>query len=253
MTKKTVLSILISVLEPRLRKRVYVSRSGLIAGLKRRGGFGFVPGKALTPEHIFLRSLDYRGKTVYDIGGYIGLVTMFFACEVGENGRVVTFEPNPQNYTAILDHIALNGIANVQVLQLGLGSERGTLKFVVSDHKPAMGTANPKRQDKLLGQEEIKVLQIEIDTMDNQIAANDLLEPDFVKIDVEGLELDVLQGMSQTIGSCRPEMLIELHGESEREIAEFLLSHGYNIYQVEDGVDITQQNINMIYGHLYAH
>jgi FkbM family methyltransferase len=249
--KETVLSALISVLEPILRNQVYVARAGLIAGLKRRGGFGFVPKKTLTLEHMLLKSLDLEGKTVYDVGGYIGLITMFFAREVGEAGRVITFEPNPQNYYAILDHIELNGFTNVRVIQMGLGSKQETLKFVVSD--PARGTADPNKQRQLLEQESVKVSQIEVDAMDNQIAVNNLPKPDFVKIDVEGLEIDVLCGMSQTISNYRPEMLIELHGTSEREIVELLLSHNYNIYQVEDGIDITQQNIDMVRGHLHVY
>ncbi len=89
--------------------------------------------------------------------------------------------------------------------------------------------------------------------MDNQIAVNNLPGPDFVKIDVEGLEIEVLRGMSQTISDYRPKMHIELHGIREREVIELLLSHNYRIYQIEDGIDITQQNIDMIRGHLYVH
>jgi FkbM family methyltransferase len=250
MMKKQALFALIPVLRFILRNQVYVARSGLIVGLKRRGGFGFVPKKTLTREHMFLKSLDFKGKVVYDVGGHVGLVTMFFARETEETGRVVTFEPNPQNYNAILDHIELNGFTNVQVIQIGLASKRETLKFVVTDS--ALGTADPSKQKHLLRQEGVKVFQIEVDTMDNQITVNNLPKPDFVKIDVEGLEIDVLRGMSQTISNYRPEIFIELHGTSEQEIAEFLLSYNYNIYQIEDGIDITQQNINMVHGHLYA-
>lgn len=249
--KKTVLSVLTSVLEPILRNQVYVARAGLTAGLKRRGGFGFVPKKALTREHMFLKGLDLKDKTVYDVGGHIGLITMFFAREVGETGRVVTFEPNPQNYNAILDHIELNGFTNVRVIQMGLGSKRGTLKFVVTGS--ALGTAEPNRQKRLLEQKGAKVLYIQVDTMDNQIAVNNLPRPDFIKMDVEGLGMDVLRGMSQTISTCTPEIFIELHGMGEQEIAEFLLSRSYNIHQVEDDIDITRQNIDMVRGHLYAY
>lgn len=73
MIKKTVLSAVTSVLEPMLRNQVYVARAGLTAGLEHRGGFGFVPKKTLTREHTFLQSLDFRGKTVYDVGGHYRL------------------------------------------------------------------------------------------------------------------------------------------------------------------------------------
>ena len=90
---KTIKSILYSVLSALFKNQVYTSRTGLTAGLKRRGGFLPIK-KTLTREHMFLKNLDFKGKTVYDVGGHIGLITMFFAREVGEIGAVVTFEPN---------------------------------------------------------------------------------------------------------------------------------------------------------------
>lgn len=251
--KEAIRSAFTSVLTPFLKNRVYVQRTGLIAGLKRRGGLGFLPfERALTREHKFFKSLDLKGKTVYDVGGHIGLISMFFARTVGETGNVVTFEPNHQSYNAILDHINLNGFTNVRVIQMGLGSQRETLKFVAPDSDPGRGTASLDGQKRYLERKDARVFSIEVDTMDNQLAVNNLPKPDFVKIDVEGLEINVLRGMTQTISSYRPRMLIELHGISEREVVEFLLSYHYRVYQVEDDIDITRQNIDRVHGHLYA-
>lgn len=240
------------MLRPILKNQVYVARSGLVAGLKRRGGFGFIPRKTLSREHLFLKSLDFTGKTVYDIGGHIGFMTLFFARQVGETGRVVTFEPNPQNYQAILDHIQLNDFKNVQVIQIGLGRRQETLQFVVAGAS-AQGSVEASRQKQLLKQKGAKAFQIEIDTLDNQMALNNLPKPDFVKIDVEGLELDVLSGMAQTISQYRPEMHIELHGVQEEVVVKLLLAQGYNVDQIEEGINLTLQNLDRVRGHLYVH
>ena len=249
--KKHVLTALNSALHPILKNRVYIARAGLVAGLKRRGGYGFIPKRMLSLEHEFLKNLDLKGKTVYDVGGHIGLLTIFFARAVGQTGRIITFEPNPQNYKAIIDHVELNGFTNVKVIPMGLSNKRETLKFVVGHS--AQGTAAPDKQEHLLEREGVKITQIEVDTLDNLIVTNDLPKPDFVKIDVEGLELKVLQGMSQIITDYRPEMHIELHGVKEREVIELLLSYHYNLYQIEDDINITQQNIDKVRGHQYAH
>ena len=247
-------SILVSVFEPLLTpllsNRVYVARAGLVKGLKRRGGFGFLPKKKLSREHIFLKSIDFEGKTVYDVGGHIGLMKMFFARAVGDQGKVVTFEPNPMNYDRILDHLNLNGFSNVNVVQKGLGNETGKVEFVVT--KSECGTADPKRQVVLLENKKGKTLHVEIDTLDNQIMYLNLPKPDFVKIDVEGFELQVLLGMTQTIKLCKPQMHIELHGTSERDIVEFLWHYQYSVRQVEDDFEIKPENLHRVHGHLFV-
>ena len=118
---------------------------------------------------------------------------------------------------------------------------------------PAQGTLHPDRQKRLLQQRDTEVYQIEVDTMDNQIASSNLPKPDFVKIDVEGVEMEVLQGMSQVIRDYKPAMLIEMHSTNNRGVIEFLLSHDYRICQVESGIDITQDNIDMAHKHLYVY
>jgi FkbM family methyltransferase len=204
----------------------------------------------MTPETMLLAGLHLNGKTVYDVGGHKGHLTMFFARQVGETGNVVTFEPNPHNHATIIDHIELNGFSNVQVLQMGLGVRQESLEFVVPDS--ARGTASPEKQRTYADREGLQVFQIDLDTMDHQIAVQNLTEPNFVKIDVEGLEMEVLRGMTQTMSKNRPAILVELHGVREVEVVELLLDHNYRVHQVEDGIDITRQNIQRVRGHLYA-
>jgi len=205
--KEIIKSRLKSVFSPFLKNHVYMIKGGIAKGLKRRGGFGFLPfskTRRMTPDHKFLSNLNFEGKTIYDVGGDIGIITMFFARRVGETGNVVTFEPNPQSYSTIINHINLNGFSNVSVIKIGLGGKKEILKFIVPKHSSSKGTASGKKQEQYLGNSDIQIYQIEIDTMDNQIAVNNLPKPDFVKIDVEGLEIGVLSGMFQTIHNHRP-------------------------------------------------
>jgi len=69
--------------------------------------------------------LDFKGKTVFDVGGYVGIHTLFFARATGEKGRVVTFEPNPRNYEELVYNVRLNGFDNVTTMQIGLGRRYG--------------------------------------------------------------------------------------------------------------------------------
>src|SRR3990172_8560806 len=96
--------IFMAIFKSLLKNHVYTVRYGIAKGLKVRGGFGFLPSVVINTslEEEFLMGLDLRGHTVYDIGGYWGAFTIFFAKAVGRTGRVVTFEPNPQNFNRIL-------------------------------------------------------------------------------------------------------------------------------------------------------
>lgn len=90
---RRVKEIIISVLRPLVKSRIYIDRSGLTKGLKRKGGLGFIP-RQLSIEEKFLLSLDINGQTIYDIGGACRHFHHFFTHSVGKNGKVITFEPN---------------------------------------------------------------------------------------------------------------------------------------------------------------
>jgi len=251
--KSRALIPLLSMLESVTKNLVYTEASGrLTTGLRRRGGFGFIPKWTLTPEHQLLNALPLEGKTVYDLGGFHGMIAMFFARKVGDGGQVITFEPNPVNFRAILDHIALNDFDNIKPIQTGVGSKRETLNFLIPSRLPARGTVNVGRKGMFSGRKDLSEIKIEVESLDNLVKTYNLPHPDFVKIDVEGMELDVLQGMLEIISNCKPEMVIELHFTNDQKVAEFLLQQGYSLTQVEKWIPITRRNLELSQGHLYA-
>ena len=82
----------------------YTVRHGLIQGMKRKGGLGFLPAAILPKSHTsaeeeFLRGLDIAGKVVYDIGAFQGMMTLFFARKAA---AVIAFEPHPVNFQRLL-------------------------------------------------------------------------------------------------------------------------------------------------------
>jgi FkbM family methyltransferase len=231
----------------------YKIRRGVAVGLKRKGGFGFLP-KALSPEEKFLLDLDWEGKTIYDIGGYEGVFTLFFAKSVGPAGRVLTFEPNPVNCRRIQENLSLNHLNNVQLFQIGLGAGQGKSKLVFWPDEPARGTINGDYQKSLQQKKKSDSIEIEIDSLDRQISFNQLPPPDFVKIDVEAAELDVLAGMNQTLKSWRPRLFVEIHsGVDVRRLAQNLIEKGYRLHHVESNTAIDLNNTPIAYnGHLYC-
>jgi FkbM family methyltransferase len=72
----------------------------------------------MTAEQQFWCDLDLSGMTVYDIGAFHGLLTLFFASRAK---AVVCFEPNTQNHKRLMENLMLNGIKNVEVRKVGVG------------------------------------------------------------------------------------------------------------------------------------
>jgi len=214
-----------------------------------------------TKEEKFLLCLDLAGKTVYDIGGFEGILTMFFARAVGDNGRVITFEPNPVNFRKILENVKLNHFTNVETSQTALGRKKGKVALVFHPSERARGSIRKSIKKQNLKKKGSETIHVQIDSLDNQIASKSLPKPDLVKIDVEGLEKDVLLGMKETIKHHEPKLFVEIHGvgkeekrKNAHEVVIFLIEHGYSIYHVESNRIVTLSNVHTaIEGHLYAY
>jgi hypothetical protein len=105
------------------------------------------------------------------------------------------------------------------------------------------------------------VEEISIVTLDDEIPQAGLPPPDFIKIDIEGWEIEALRGARNTLERYKPAMFLEMHGETMREkkrkvgeIVAFLWETGYQrIRHIETGTNITPENaLVAIRGHLYC-
>src|SRR5271169_817808 len=117
----------LAFLSQRFSNRIYTVRHGLIRGMKKRGGLGWIPlpGSQLeTEETRFLQNLDLAGQVAYDVGGFEGVLTLFFSRRAA---RVVTYEANPINARSIRENLVLNAIGNVIVREVGGGDRGGDL------------------------------------------------------------------------------------------------------------------------------
>jgi FkbM family methyltransferase len=199
------------------------------------------------------------GMTVYDIGAFHGLLTLFFASRAR---TVVCFEPNTQNHRRLMENLRLNGIQNVDVRKVGVGARRETLQMAGNPLMSGGSSVDAKAVEALLQSKEKAVLEdIQVVPLDEEIAQCNLPAPSFIKIDIEGWELQALQGMRNTLQLQRPALFLEMHGETIREkkrkvaeIVEFLWEIGYrSILHIETKTEITPDNTSVAReGHLYC-
>jgi FkbM family methyltransferase len=241
----------------------YTVRHGLLKGMKRKGGLGWVPamfspGK-MTAEQTFWSGLTFGGMTVYDVGAFHGLLTMFFSSKAKV---VICFEPNARNRKRLEENLALNGIRNVEVRKVGVGSRRETLRMVGSPLMPGGASVDGKTVEELLRSGVGTVVEeISVVALDEEIPAAGLPPPDFIKIDIEGWEIEALRGARETLKRYKPGLFLEMHGETLREkkhkvteIVAMLWEIDYrHILHVETGTMITLENASLaIEGHLYC-
>lgn len=221
---------------PLLRRRVLRIRSGPARGCLGLAGQWSLPRRP-DPEELFLRSLDYRGKTVYDVGANVGATTLFFSRQVGEGGTVVAFEPNPEVLPVLRRHLELNRCANVRVCPVAAGSVAEASRLRVPRDARGAGTLGRTIAGPHLVEHEVRQVRL-----DDYAAEQRLPPPDLVKVDTEGFETQCLLGLEETLARRRPALFLEVHGGSEeekRENARSLLAvltrHGYEAVHVETG------------------
>jgi FkbM family methyltransferase len=241
----------------------YTVQHGLIQGMKRKGGLGWLPAflsdSAETPEQRFWRELDLRGLVVYDVGAFQGLLTLYFARQARQ---VICYEPNPKNRFRLNENLALNGIENVRVRDVGVGSRQQNLSMVYNPLMPGGASVEPRTVEQLLtSAAPVLKEDIRITTLDLELSQASLPRPDFIKIDIEGWEIEALRGGRNTLTTHRPALFVEMHGETmnekKRKVAEIvacLNEFSYrDIRHIESGVAITAENSTIaVEGHLYC-
>jgi FkbM family methyltransferase len=246
-------------------RHVYTVRYGPARGLKRQGGLGWLPafvprGSEWEAEEAFLEQINWSGMTVYDVGGDQGILTLFLAQRVGPAGKVVVFEPNRRSYQRILTNIRLNGFDNVSVLPLGLGERAEKLTFAYPKSEPARGSAAQSVREQVAKEANAVTCEIEVTALDYEMPRQQLPAPDFIKLDVEGMEWGALRGMRRTIEQHRPRLFIEIHGSdiedktaNIKRVVALLEEMGYSIQHVESGAAISGANAAIACrGHVYC-
>ena len=152
-----------------------------------------------------LLSCVKRDDVVWDVGANVGHYTKLFAELTGINGKVFAFEPSPQNYERLAAN--LKDLENISLFAFGLGDEEKKLTFKQGEDE--LGATS----------QVVNVDDVGIDDEQVEIRCGDLIVetgtaglPNFIKIDVEGFELEVLNGITKILGNRKLKGLgIEVH------------------------------------------
>ena len=185
------------------------------------------------PEYRVMKSLLPAGGTFIDVGANFGTFSLLASRMVGANGRVIAIEPQARLGVMIRESAALSGVKNCDVMQLALGSEQKTLELIV----PSDDSGRAGFYQGFSGRHKHTVERVNVVTLDSL----DLKSVSLIKIDVEGSEIDVLDGARETLSRCKPAVLIELNpwsasaaGKTPRALIEHLVTLGYRKLSIVD-------------------
>ena len=157
-------------------------------------------------EYSAFRSAIRPGDVVIDAGANAGAYALLFAQWVGPGGRVYAFEPDPRAFTALEDHIALNGLNDrVVAVRAAVAGEAGRVRLRLDAANGLSRIAHGGDDDP----RDVDAAAISID----EFCGRANIRPSVIKIDVEGAELAALRGARRTIASAGPalRLYVEMH------------------------------------------
>lgn len=185
-------------------------------------------------QEAMLRHLG-KGGVFYDIGANLGFFALLGAHLAGfDEGHVYAFEAAPDNADAIRSNARINGTYNVSVIAKAVSSHAGIGRLQVVDDQ-----SWSKLEEYGEHPYTEHVIDVELVAIDDLVEAGDVLPPTVVKIDVEGAEIAVLEGMRRTIAKYRPAIICELH-DTHREFAAAMREHDYRVLNLEGTIPVEE-------------
>jgi FkbM family methyltransferase len=198
-------------------------------------------GQFYEPEvSYFLANVLQPGDTVVDVGAHIGYFSVLAGRIVGPEGRVYAFEPEPGNYRRLRDHLAQNGLRQVQSFNVALGSAPGTAEMYFNSDNDGGHAFWDVAEHQLCERtrEEGKRMSAEVVVLDHVLSGLQPGQgPRLIKIDAEGMEYEILKGSLRTIlGHEVPFVICEINryalermGSSEMQLRGFMRLIGYQV------------------------
>ena len=178
------------------------------------------------------------GMTVFDLGANIGWFTMILSKIVGDTGHVYSFEPDPDYFLTLKENIKLNHLENVSIFEMGVSNYSGITNFSLNEEFGTLVIDDKQKENSV---------KISTTTMDEFCLKNHI-KIDFMKMDVEGSEPLVFEGMEECLRH-NPDLkiIMEFHpdamrgvGQSPQKYLEKIKKSGFKINQIHESGEIEE-------------
>jgi len=187
---------------------------------------------------ISKHGLSKNNFTILDVGANFGYLSCVFACTISKEGMVYSFEPNPFVYQSLVKTVSLNpGFEKViQMNNVAVGQNSCQVMLQLMG-----GTSNVIASEK-----SNRCITIEMISVDDYVNRIKLTKVDLIKIDVDGIELEILLGAKSLLQRDKPMLIVETN--QDYRILDYCFDMGYRIYdmnleELKIGYEITPHNI----------
>jgi FkbM family methyltransferase len=193
--------------------------------------------RGLAEERLILRlrRLLKPGMTFIDVGANEGLYSVIAAHCVGPSGRVLAFEPQQSLAERFWENVTMNRLGNVIREPVALGSTPGVSKLFQTSRRDMHATLRLRPDERSVGPD----VMVTVRTLSDVLREHGVASVDGMKIDVEGGEIEVLEGFDHWMKAAPPRFIfvecIDVHlarfGHRSRDLISFLQERGYALYQ----------------------
>ncbi|MFP6655526.1 MAG: FkbM family methyltransferase [Myxococcota bacterium] len=183
----------------------------------------------------WLRKQAKPGRVFLDIGANVGVYSIFSGHHIGPEGHVYSVEPHLRNAVALMENVIVNQLdEQVSVLCMALSRDSSVTEFRYREWGTGSSHSQLQNGDSITLSSPSVATELKSGTsIDILIADETIRVPDFIKIDVDGIELAILEGASVLLlSSDRPGSIqVEVEASNFREIDTFMCEHGYELIE----------------------
>lgn len=208
-------------------------------------------------ELRLMASMLASGDTMIDLGAHVGYFALHAAKAVGPAGRVLALEPAPANFERLQRNIDLGPAPQVTAIQAAVGERSGVAAFQLVDEPGESGWGSLM----LAPGEHTREISVDVLSVDDLVARHDVEQVTFIKMDVQGSELDALRGATQTLQRWAPNVLCEVveawWGPSQTtttaDLFAFMRDAGYRAFGLpfrgapEPTTGVSQRFLNVLF------
>lgn len=181
-----------------------------------------------------IRAAVGKGDQVLDVGANIGFFSTLLSRWVGEDGRVLAIEPEPENCKFLRGNLESNRCRNVTICECAVGASAGVSEFSIDEATGATGRlgAEVTASELAVGTGKLQVVETRVETIDSLCEVYQVV-PSFLKLDIEGGEIGALEGARRIVRAARPVIVSELTGIGGSEVIELLRREDYRLWDLE--------------------